>query len=84
LWLLILLEHFYDLAKKTVLVKEATLSPSHVSTGDAITSSHIRITSDALGYICLVGCALRDEFHVEKILIPPDTQINHHLSFATP
>jgi hypothetical protein len=29
-----------------------------------------------------VVCALRDEFHVEQKLIPPDTQISNRLSYC--
>jgi hypothetical protein len=69
----------HDVAKKMVSVKETVLSPSHVSTGDVITSTHIQITSNVLGFIDLlvehnmftpnfgakkVVCALHSEFHV--------------------
>jgi hypothetical protein len=75
LQLLILLVNFiYDLANKTVLVKETAVPPSHVTTGDWITSSHIHVASKVLGYI--------DEFHIEEILIPSDTQINNHLYYC--
>jgi hypothetical protein len=40
-----------DLANKTVLVKESTVPPVHVNTGDRITSSQIHITKELLGYI---------------------------------
>jgi hypothetical protein len=70
---------------------------SHVSTADTITSTHICITGDVLGFIDLLAehnlftpnfgaekvvCALHDEFHVEERFIPPDTQINNHLSYC--
>jgi hypothetical protein len=79
----------HDVRKKMVSVKETVLSPSHVST-------HIHITSDELDFIDFlvegdlftpdfgakkVVHALCDEFYVEEILIPPDTQVNNHLSY---
>jgi hypothetical protein len=38
-----------------VSVKETALPLSHVSTGEAITSTHIHITSNLLGYIDLLA-----------------------------
>jgi hypothetical protein len=85
----------HDVTKKMVLVKETLHSPRHDATADAINSNHIHITGDLLGFIDLLAdhnlftpnfgakkivCALCDEFHVEERLIPPDTQINDHLS----
>jgi hypothetical protein len=87
----------HDVTKKMASVKEIVLSPSHASTGDAITSTHIRISSDVLGFIDLLAehnlftpnfgakkvvCALCDEFHVEERLIPPDTQISNYLLYC--
>jgi hypothetical protein len=68
----------HDVTKKMASVKEIVLSPSHASTGDAITSTHIFITGNVHGFIDLLVennlftpnfgakkavCALRDEFH---------------------
>jgi hypothetical protein len=75
------LNFIYDLTNKTVPVKETALPPSHVTTGDAITSSHIHITSEVLRYIDFfanqnlftpnfgkVVHALQDEFMLRKYL----------------
>jgi hypothetical protein len=56
------LNFIYDLTNKMVLVKETALPPSHVTTGDAITSTHICITSDILGYIDLLA---KQNFHTK-------------------
>ncbi len=86
-----------DLTNKIVSVKESDVPPGHVTTGERITSSHICVTKEVLGYIDLLAeqnlftpnfgakkvvRALQDESHVEEILIPPDTQINNCLSYC--
>jgi hypothetical protein len=80
----------YEYRHCAVLVKETHLPPNHDSSDDRVISSHIRVTKDVLGYIDLlvernlfipnygakkVVRALREEFSVDKSLIPPDSII---------
>ncbi len=87
----------FTFANNTVLVKETHLPPNHDSSDDRVTSKHIRVTKDVLGYIDLLAernlftpnygakkvvCALREEFSVDESLIPPDLQIDNRLSYC--
>jgi hypothetical protein len=87
----------FTFANSTVLVKETNLPPNHDSSDDRFISSHIRVTKDMLGYIDLLAernlftpnygakkvvRALQEEFSVDESLIPPDSQINNHLSYC--
>ncbi len=87
----------FTFTNSTVLVKETHLSPNHDSSDDRVISSHIRLTKDVLGYIDLLAernlftpnygakkvvRALREEFSVDESLIPPDSQLNNHLSYC--